>query len=154
MDKFTQLIINTREFYIRKHYKNSNITFREINRSSSDLFAYNVIQKSNKYKKGTFGFIQIYSVDNIINNTIMQGMLDGINISFEELSNIDFIKSYTWLYYSGKYYDIETPEGVDNLFDLPLLNIPLHRYIENRDYIKYLECKPGDIKRPFIIINN
>ena len=48
----------------------------------------------------------------------------NLNLVDDEINNV-------WLFYNGKHYDAEVPEGVDNWFEIPLIKRLFNRYKKN-----------------------
>lgn len=48
-------------------------------------------------------------------------MLDLYGYPPVDINKIDDEISHNWIYYNGKHYDAETPNGVDNWFELPIM---------------------------------
>ena len=47
------------------------------------------------------------------------------------LNLVDDEINHVWLFYNGKHYDAEVPEGVDNWFEIPLIKRLFNRYKKN-----------------------
>ena len=55
----------------------------------------------------------------------------------------DLLCCHYWVYHNGKHYDSETPEGVENMFDLPCLKGYVKKVLkkaeeENKDFEEWL----------------
>lgn len=53
------------------------------------------------------------------------------NLTWKDINCIDF-GYHEWIYFDGKHYDAECPEGVDNFFYLPLFQKYITEYINKK----------------------
>lgn len=156
-ERFTKVIEDSRIRYVERHYPETIITYSDVNKTSSFLYASYVLGWIKKFRAIPVKYVSTGSTVNICdenmfiiddNDIYIDIVNSGIDIPREILHNIK-LPNYTWIYNEGYYYDIETPEGVDSIFKLPILNkiISAYKPIQYGRITEY-----NDIRIPFKII--
>lgn len=162
--RFSQLIREARVTYLKRHFPNNPyITYQEINESSSDLFAAYITMRLAKFKAVPVGFVRTYNTSMICNENMYirtdSDIIEEFNksnrkdINRNELGNIA-LPVYSFIYNEGKYYDIETPEGVYSIFDLPLIvrHIKQYKMLIPTYVYEQPELLPLENRIPFRIV--
>lgn len=132
MKKITAIILETRDEFVERGYATS---YQDINRGSCIYFSEIVQDKLS-------GMCDFLNSDCFLD--------DGWNGDGEDRWEEEFLLSYNsmppndltvydlnnmifgyhqWIYYKGKHYDAEAPNGVDNFFDLPFYK---RKFVENK----------------------
>lgn len=156
-ERFTKVIEDSRMKYVERHYPETIITYSDVNKTSSLLYASYVLEWVKKFRSTPVGYVSIGSTINICDenmfilddNDIYNNIISsGIDIPREIIHNIK-LPNYTWIYNEGLYYDIETPQGVNSIFKLPILNkiISAYKPIQYGNITEY-----NGIRIPFRII--
>lgn len=160
---FSYVIKDVRRAYMERHYpRNNNVLFSEINEISSDLFGACVLQRLNKYRSTNYGYCTLISLQNYFdenNHIIFDEELykiftpSAIGITYEDLAKVQF-KRYTCIMYCNRFYDIETPEGVDNIIQLPYIMRTIRNQVAYNNYLETISKNNPDVIKlgePFVI---
>lgn len=160
---FEYVIKDVRRAYMLRHYPhNNNVLFSEVNEVSSDLFAACVMQRLNKYRTSNYGYCTVISLENYLDEnkhiifdeeffSIFTPSVVGL--TYEDISVVTF-KRYTCIMYNRRFYDIETPEGRDNMIEMPYVQRTIRNQIAYNEYLKQISRTNSDVIKlgePFAI---
>jgi hypothetical protein len=139
-EQVTQAIIDFIEKYLKKEVINSAY---DINNGWCGDFAEDVINSLGGETKKLFlicneNFMMgedgdpdqndVFDIDMIINHWPKVNPTN--NLSWGDIKCIEF-GYHEWIYFDGKHFDAEYPEGVENFFDLPIYQKYIMRYIQD-----------------------
>ena len=127
--------------------KEYNCSTWEINNGYCEDFALNVLEKLGGYEDNLFELSGDMFFDQRDPESAKENWGDVIETNYGvwsknlldywgyppnvNLNLVDDEINHVWLFYNGKHYDAEVPEGVDNWFEIPLIKRLFNRYKKN-----------------------
>ena len=127
--------------------KEYNCSTWEINNGYCEDFALNVLEKLGGYEDNLFELSGDMFFDQRDPEFAKENWGDVIETNYGvwsknlldywgyppnvNLNLVDDEINHVWLFYNGKHYDAEVPEGVDNWFEIPLIKRLFNRYKKN-----------------------